>query len=282
VRRVVFVADFFSNQVNGGGENNDAVLINFLRDKGVDVETVHARDLAPADVNDSSSEVIFIISNFIGLSEVAKKALETRSYIIYEHDHKYVATRDPSKYPGYSIPPAGIINHSFYKEAKKVVVLSQICKDILEKELKLNNVHSISTSLWSQEKFEFIRELAKDDEKPKKTAVLESQNPTKGMTSAVAFCRQNNIEFELISSPDQKEFLKTLNHYENLVFIPQVLETFCRLIAEAKMLNCNVYTKKALLGFMSEGFSDQCGEELISTLEEQVSTALDYFYDLVR
>ena len=60
-----------------------------------------------------------------------------------------------------------------------------------------------------------------------------------------------------------------------------MLETFCRLVAEAKMLNCNVYTKKQLLGFMSEPFSDQSSEELIDTLERKVSEALAYFYDLV-
>ena len=283
MKRVVFVADFFSDQINGGGENNDSVLINFLQGKDIDVETIHAHVITPEDINSSPSETMFIVSNFIGLSKASKKSLEqSKKYIIYEHDHKYVPTRDPSKYTGYNIPHREIINYSFYKKAKKVVVLSQICKEILEKELKLDNVHSISTSLWSKEKFAFIRKLTKDESKPAKTAVLESQNPTKGMSSAVAFCRQNNIEFDLISSPDQKEFLRTLNQYENLVFIPQVLETFCRLVAEAKMLNCNVYTKKPLLGFMSEDFADQCGEELISTLEEQVSNALDYFYDLVR
>ena len=280
--RVVFIADFFSNEINGGGENNDSVLINFLRDKDIDVETVHAQKVTPQYIDNSQEDEIFIVSNFIGLSEECKRILEqSKKYIIYEHDHKYVPTRDPAKYVNYEIPESEIINYDFYKNAKKVVVLSTICKEILERELKLNNVHSISTSLWSKEKFEFIRELNTDDSKLNKAAVVESHNPTKGTPSAVEFCRRKNIEFDLISSPDQKEFLSTLNQYENLVFIPQVLETFCRLVAEAKMLNCDVYTKKPLLGFMSESFSDQRGEELIITLEEQVSRALNYFYDLV-
>jgi hypothetical protein len=280
--RVVFIADFFSNEINGGGENNDSVLINFLRDKGIDVETIHSQKITPQYIENSQEDEVFIVSNFVGLSEECKRVLEqSKKYIIYEHDHKYVRTRDPAKYVNYEIPQNDIVNYDLYKNAKKVVVLSTICKEILERELKLTNVHSISTSLWSKEKFEFIRELNTDDSKLNKTAVVESHNPTKGTPSAVEFCRHKNIEFDLISSPDQKEFLSTLNQYENLVFIPQVLETFCRLVAEAKMLNCNVYTKKTLLGFMSEPFSDQCDEELISTLEGQVSAALDYFYDLV-
>ena len=44
--RVVFIADFFSNQINGGGETNDSVLINFLREKDIEVETIHSQKIA--------------------------------------------------------------------------------------------------------------------------------------------------------------------------------------------------------------------------------------------
>jgi len=282
VKKVIFIADFFSDQINGGGENNDFVLINFLRENNLIVETISSQAVTPQKINSFSENEIFIVSNFIGLSEECKRILEqSKKYIIYEHDHKYVPSRNPAKYVNYRIPKSEIINYDFYKNAKKVVVLSKICQEILEKELKLDNVHSISTSLWTTEKFKLLRTLATDDPKTKETAVVESHNPTKGTASAVEFCQRSEIKFDLISSPDQKEFLRILNQYKNLVFIPQVLETFCRLVAEAKMLNCNVYTKKPLLGFMSEPFADKQGIELINILEKRVAAALEFFYKLV-
>tara|TARA_Y100001963_G_scaffold158098_1_gene256511 strand:+ start:562 stop:1398 length:837 start_codon:yes stop_codon:yes gene_type:complete len=275
---VLFVADLYSHQINGGGENNDAVLINYLRDQGVDVKLAHTQELNPAAVDAHDT---LIVSNFVLLSEEMKAYISANAdYIIYEHDHKYVRTRDPSKFHAFLAPPEHLINVDFYRKARKVVVLSQICKEVIEKNLQLTNVHNIGTSLWSKEKFEFIRSAQKD--KNKEYAVVNSTNPTKGTPAAVKFCTEKALQFEFIGSTDQYTFLRELAQFKVLVFIPQVLETFCRLVAEAKMLDCKVYTKKALIGFMSESIGNQSGEELIDSLEKRTNVALDYFYDLVK
>ena len=174
-----------------------------------------------------------------------------------------------------------VINYQFYKSATEVVVLSNICKEILCKQLKLDNVHSISTSLWSKERLAHIKELLLKTDKTQGTAVVQSDNPTKGMRASLAFCQRHKIKYDLISSPNPKQFLDILAPYKNLVFIPQVLETFCRLVAEAKMLNCNVYTNPNLLGFMSEPYCTETGTELIATLEKQVDLALAHFSEVI-
>ena len=274
---VVFLADFFSHQINGGGENNDAVLIEYLRSRGLTVDLVHTQKITK-EILDSADKVI--VSNFVLLSpEIKDYIRENCDYIIYEHDHKYVKTRDPSRFVGFSIPPSQLVNTEFYKGATAVIVLSKICKQVMEDNVGNPNVHSIGTSLWSQEKIAFLREC--DKKKTKEFAIVNSSNPTKGRDAAVAFCKNRGIEFDLISSSDQYEFLKTLSQYDSLVFIPQVLETFCRLIAEAKMLNCKVYTNPTLIGLMSEPYGNLSGGELIDVLEKKVAEALEYFYGIV-
>ena len=202
-----------------------------------------------------------------------------REYIIYEHDHKYVRTRDPSKFPNFVIPPEELINVEFYHKAQHVVVLSQICKDVMEENLGNINVHSIGSSLWSEKKLEFLKNCSKD--KSEEFALVDSDNPTKGRAAAIKFCQSKKIDFNLISSSDQYEFLQLLAKHKTLVFIPQVLETYCRLVAEAKMLDCMVYTNRGLIGFMSEPYSDQKGLTLIKTIEDKVAAALEYFYAAV-
>ncbi len=55
---------------------------------------------------------------------------------IPEHDHKYVTTRDPSKFYSFQAPANKIVNKAFYENANCVVVLSEICKEVLFKEYK--------------------------------------------------------------------------------------------------------------------------------------------------
>ena len=275
---VLFIADFYNDQINGGGENNDAVLIQSLESRGIDIERCHTNEVTREQIDSHDS---ILVSNFILLSDQIKTYLANNAdYIIYEHDHKYVSTRDPSKFPNFKIPQDRLVNVEFYQRAKKVVVLSQICKDVLENNLGLTNVHSIGSSLWSEKKLSFLKKVSK--EKHQSIAVVESGNPTKGTQPAVQFCNNRNLAFEFIGSNDQYEFLENLAQFQALVFIPQVLETFCRLVAEAKMLECNVYTNPRLIGMMSEPFATQSGLELIETLERQVENALDYFYKLVK
>jgi len=276
---VLFLADFYHTELNGGAENNDAVLIDYLRSRQINVCCEETGKVTVEMVNQYDA---LIISNFVLLAPALKSHITAScSYIIYEHDHKYVRTRDPSKFANFCIPEDQIINREFYENAKKVVVLSSICKEVIEKNLKIDNVYNIGTSLWSKEKLKFIKELSKKTEKTKGMALMNSTNKTKGTVPALRFCQQKGLTPEVIESPNQYEFLTILSQYESLLFLPQVLETYSRLVAEAKMLNCKVMTQKTLIGFMSESYSDQTGISLIETIEGKVDSALDYFYEVI-
>ena len=135
--KIYFLSDFFKEDLLGGAESNDSVLINHLVKEGYTVEKTHC-----SEINDNIFEKnnYFIVSNFISLSEEHRAKLQKERYIIYEHDHKYVKTRDPSVFKEFKIPNNQIINYQFYKNAQAVVVLSKICKEVIEKNLSLNNV----------------------------------------------------------------------------------------------------------------------------------------------
>ena len=59
---VLFVADFYKDQINGGGENNDAVLIKDLLSRDIVVERAYTRNLEKADLDSCDT---IIISNFV-------------------------------------------------------------------------------------------------------------------------------------------------------------------------------------------------------------------------
>ena len=115
--KIVFIADFFANQVNGGGELNNSVLVDLLRLEGHEVSCINSHLVS--EFNILSSDAI-VVSNFINLSEQNKQTLQGKKYVIYEHDHKYLRNRNPAMYKNFKAPSEAIVNYEFYKKAKAV------------------------------------------------------------------------------------------------------------------------------------------------------------------
>ncbi len=275
--KIGFIADFFSSQIVGGAELNDNVLISFLEKKfGKITKLLSSR----CTLQDIKKLDYLIISNFTGLDPVKLKYITyNKSYIIYEHDHKYVSTRDPSKFKDFKIPIENLVNIDFYRNAKKVVCLSSIQTKILKESAGLDNCISISTSLWHPEILKYINEL--DKTKNGKAAIVDSKNPIKNTAAAERYCKANNIKYDLISSGNTKEFLKMLSEYEYLVFFPGVLESLCRLVVEAKMLNCKIITRKGLLGAGYEEWFELSGPPLVEKMAENITKALILFEKII-
>ena len=277
MKKIAFIQDFFKEDLLGGAENNDGNLINFLL-KNNEVDMVYSYKTSPEELSIYDS---IIVSNFIHLGEDSKKYLiNEREYIIYEHDHKYVNTRDPSVFPNFIIPSKNIVNREFYQSSKEVVVLSKICKQVLENTLPKTKVHSIGCSLWSDETFDYLSNLSQNP-KNGKTCVMKSSNPIKNYPLAVKYCEKNNISFDAISSNNTREFLELMSSYSSFLFLPGVLETYSRICAEAKMMDLQVLTNKNKIGFFSEDISTLSGKDLIEKMKSRVHQALLHFGELV-
>jgi hypothetical protein len=278
--KVCFVSDLFEHQIVGGAEKNDAILIQYLNSTLSEGLKVH--DSRSLSLNHIQEYDFFIISNFVMLSEELKQALSsTQKYIIYEHDHKYVSNRNPATFVDYKIPADHLVNVDFYKNAKEIIVLSKICKDVLQQNLQIENVHSIGCSLWSDKQLDLIKDYT-DTSKEYEYGVLNSTNPVKGTRQALAYCKSKNIEPELINSPEYEDFLQKLAQCTNFIFFPQVLETYSRVCAEAKMLGCNILTMPKMCGFFSEECSTMRGTELIEEMRVRKNQALEHFSEAIK
>lgn len=277
--KVALLQDFFENEIVGGAEKNDSVLLNYLSlQKKIKIDGVHTYKIE--DVVDEYD--FFVISNFIRLPETTKRYLmQKKNYIIYEHDHKYVANRNPGAFARFKAPPPMIINRDFYNSAKKVFVLSKICKEVIETNLEINNVHSIGCSLWSEEQLDMIRQINHTSGKTSEYGILDSTNQIKGTSQAMEYCVKTGINPSMISSPDYVEFLTRLSLCEKFIFFPQVLETFSRVCAEAKMLDCKVVTTPKLVGFFSEEYSSMSGDALNDKISEKIDAALLKFKEVI-
>jgi len=279
---IIFVADFYKEQFLGGAELNDDVLLQKLEERGHTIEKKVCAEITPAYLSSLEKKTQIIVGNFVTLSEEAKSyMIDNVDYVIYEHDHKYDKKRDPSRFTNFKIPENEVINRDFYRNAKKVVVLTKLAKEVMEKNLGLENIVSIGTSMFSDESLDHMKSL-QQTKKEYEHVVVRNKNIMKGTQQALDWCSRNNIEPTLISSSDYKEFLSLLAKSKTLVFVPLLLETFCRLIAEAKALNCKVITKEKIVGFASEESFKMSGEELIEELRTRTNKAVDLFETILQ
>jgi hypothetical protein len=134
-KQIFFISDFFSEQIIGGAELNDDVLIGKLSKRGYEIIKIGSNKITLEFLRENSSS-FFIVSNFVGLELECRNFMSDNiEYMIYEHDHKFLDTRDPSVFCENDttinevvIPTDNVINSRFYAKAKSVVCLSNICK----------------------------------------------------------------------------------------------------------------------------------------------------------
>ncbi len=257
----------------GGAEAFNDELINMLKLKNYDVRKINSNKISPEMISDDH---FYIVSNFMNLNEDSKNALRSKKYIILEHDHKYVSTNDPSKFVNMVAPFEEIINRSFFEGAIAIFCQSKIHAEVLQKNLLLGTVVNLGCNLWSEERLDMLEPLI-GTEKTKKNVILHSNNKNKGMPYAIQYCERNNIEYEFIMPCEYGEFIKQLAQTERVFFFPQWLESFNRVIIEARILGCKVTSNK-LIGATSEPwFKNYKGKELLQFLRDKREEICDNF-----
>lgn len=281
MQRVIFIADFFARDIMGGAESNDQVLIDHLSKK-YEVQEVRSSD-ASLEFLKANKDAFFIFGNRTGFREHVY-VQNTCRYIIYEHDHQYLRSRDPGVFKNYQASEADLVHPDFYRKAQAVIVLSKLHKECLDKNVSNVNSINIGCSLWSDEAFRNLEEVLKSEgEKYKRDTygVIEWTNPIKGFQYSLRLLESKHKETKIIKKQEPKTLFREMHKCHHFVFMPQVVETFSRICCEAKMLGLNLVTIPAKLGFASEDCYKLKGQELIDEMKLRREKAFKLFDDLV-
>ena len=271
MKKIAFIADVFAEDILGGGELNNKVLIEMLTERGYTVEKIYSHK-ATNDI--LQKHHFFIVSNFINLKRSLLENIQSKKYVIYEHDHKYIKSRNPATYgPNLKAPPSQIINYKFYKNAIAVLCQSELHKRIVEQNLEIDTVVSLGGNLWSSETFDMLEELSKN-KKQARCSVMASQIPHKNTAGAIDYCNKNNLEHKICHSDSYHEFLRQLSENGYFVFLPLTPETLSRVVVEARMLGCSVCTTN-IVGATSEEWFKLKGIELINFLRNKKNEIVD-------
>ncbi len=273
-KKVVFVADFFVEQVLGGGELNNEELIIMLRDSGYEVEKTNSKDVTSKFL-ETNKESFFIISNFVFLEPNHRNWLTNNAqYVIYEHDHKYVKSRNPAFHKDFEVPSSLLLNFRFYREAQSVICQSQFHKSIVLKNIKTENVTSVDGNLWSEKSLELLEKLSLKNKKETHASVLDSPFASKNTPKTVSFCKHKGIEFELVKDNNYERFLEKLSNNKKFVFLPTTPETLSRIVCEARMMGMSVLTNE-LVGACQEPWFKLKGAGLIDVMRTKRKEIFD-------
>ena len=267
MKDIIFVADLYANEILGGAELVNEELILLLESKGYNVSRLRLHKAQQLSVNvlKASKNTTYIFGSMTTLREDVKREIQSGGYqyIIYEHDHKYLNTRDPSPYKDYKAPAPQLVNEDFYNAASLVVCQSKLHEAAVKINLPEANTTNLGSSLWSDR---FFQEVSKIEvNKTKNAAIVASDNQVKNVQQAIEYCENNNITYEIISAPTPLELTKKLADFEYLVFFPSVLESFCRVVVEAKMVGCKIITNH-LLGASSEEWFRSNASDIIEEM----------------
>jgi hypothetical protein len=282
MKKIVFVSDFFADQVQGGAEIYDALLVQQLESKGVKVCKFNSHEFTDKHFKlYEKTGFMFLISNFVNLSESVKKQMQVYSdrYCILEHDHKYLANRNPAVFKDFKAPKEMIINQEFYRSAKQVFCQSVKHAEVLSLNLGIDSVTNLGCSLWSKEQLELIS--SKICEKDNKAAIINDPNVIKGTKEAVAVCESKNIDYDLLPKAKYENYLSTLAKYETFVFFPKTLESFCRVLLEARMMGCKLVTNNLNGCTYEPWFRGLKGQDLIDYVDSQRDVVVTKIYDKV-
>ncbi len=265
--QLVYISDYFLEDVVGGAELNDYELCKLLATDGHDIKRIHSQHVTESFLQKNKNSKI-ILSNFTLLKSSIKDDIANNfHYVIYEHDHKYVRSRNPNDYADYIVPAEKIINFSLYKNAATVFCQSNFHKTIVKNNLKINNIFNLSGNLWSDKSLNLMQDLSSRTKKDK-CSILDSSTPHKNTRKAVFFCKSKNYDYDLISASVPDDFLSLLSSNKRLVFFPQTPETLSRVCVEARMMGVELIVSKNV-GAVHEEWISLKGETLVSFMKNK-------------
>ena len=264
-KKLLYISDYFYEEINGGGEANDKELLDILSNK-YSITKIKSQNINLEIINNFKD--CLIISNFILLNpKLIEYITYNCKYIIYEHDHKYLKTRNPALYEDFIAPSDHIINEEFYKNAKAVFCQSKLHKNILDKNLKFVNSISLSGNLWSLSILDLIKQYSKNL-KQDSYAIMNSDIDHKNTLFSINFCKIKNYQYKLINKAPHEKFLEEISLHKGLAFFPKTPETLSRIAVEARMLNMSVITNKNLGASYEDWFSLK-GLDLINIIKNK-------------
>ena len=286
--QVIFVADMFAEDYEGGAELTTKALID-----SSPFETYKLRsNQVTLDWLSKGVDKYWIFGNFSAINpQLIPSIISNLKYSILEYDYKYCRYRSPEKHLHLSKMPCDCHNQmngklvsAFYYGSQGLWWMSEGQK---EKYMTLfpflkEKSNIVLSSVFSKETLgalKILREGIKNSgEERKGWVVLGSDSWIKGADAAENWCKQNNKEIIKVWNVPYEQALAHLASAEGFVYLPLGKDTCPRMVIEAKLLGCKLQLNENVQHKNEEWFST----ENIDEIEEYLLGATGLFWNGIR
>ena len=173
------------------------------------------------------------------------------TYHFIEYDYKYCEYRNPTLYKfleeeecDYLATEKGQLIQKFVNNSVSTFFMSQGQMDIYKKHLTDADSTKmvVLSSTFEDDFFDKIDNLKENatDALRDKWIVLGSRSWVKGSQQSEDWCKQQNMDYEVVHDLTHDEMLKKLSEAKGICFKPTGLDTCPRFVIEAKLLGCEL------------------------------------------
>jgi len=271
----IFVSDMFADQYNiGGAELSLQTLIDSCDGKH---KKVNSGTLSETLIENNADKV-WIFGNIANLNNelinmVANSGLK---YYFIEFDYKYCEYRNPVLYKfledeecDYTETDRGKTITNFINNSAQTFFMSEGQMSTFVNDLKTLSEQKLCvlSSMFQDDFFEKITHLNTENKNIDRTKwiVLGSRSWVKGAKESEKWCKDHDVEYEVINNISHDELLQKLATSKGICFKPTGLDTCPRFVIEAKLLGCELELNDNVQHLNEDWFKT-----------DDISTTLDY------
>lgn len=283
IKKIIFVSDFFTEQLTGGAELTFEALIESCIFSHI---KVNSKQLTKTFINDNKDNY-WIFGNTHTLNdELLFYISKNLNYSTIQFDYKFCKYRLPELHEEKGEDPCdcsssrhGKIYSIFLAKSNSIWWMSKEQRDIhfshfpyLEK-----TENHVLSSVFSDSNLKFFEEHEKQD-KNNKYIILNSNSWVKGVQKSIEYAEKNKLDYDLVEKLTHDQLLRTLSEYSGLIFLPQGKDTCPRITIEAKLLDCELILNDNVQHKDEEWFENK--DKIIEHLKESKKLFWKYFEDL--
>ena len=245
---IIFVSDAFVEQYQGGGELTTEAIIEYSY---FPVNKVLASQIT-VELMEEWKNAYWIFGNFSSLSRSCiLYAIKNLDYSVIEFDYKFCKFRSVKKHIKFEEKCEcektihGKLVATFFAKSKSNFWMSEAQYKKYKKLFPFlsEEKNIVLSSVFDQNILRHIASLNIKN-KNEKWIILNSPSWIKGKDEAIAYAKENKLDYELVWGLNYLELLKKLAVSKGLIFLPLGADTCPRLTIEAKILGCEIITNE--------------------------------------
>lgn len=280
--KIVFVADMFASEYEGGAELTSQALID---SSPYEVYQLHSRDVS-IPLLQQGADKFWIFGNFTQMNaQLIPSIVGNLRYSILEYDYKYCKARSPEKHFDVAGVPCDCHNQmngkmvsAFFYGAMHIWWMSEKQKDRYTTlfPFLLEHDNTVLSSVFDDSTLALIKLLrtSQANKERKGWIVLGSDSWIKGANVAKQWCEDNAKEYEVVWNLPYTKVLEKLSTAEGFVYLPLGGDTCPRMVIEAKLLGCYLQ----LNDFVQHKNEEWFATNDILAIEEYLYTARKTFW----